>query len=73
MERFLWLLKMQLLGQITVVEKEELFTFVQNDEELADIYEEVCSSRSFSKKEKVQEGIEAYTRHWERLQSLKLI
>lgn len=72
MEKFLWLLKKQLLGDITTAEHEELIHLTKDQEEYGFIYEEVCQLKSSSDIHS-EDGLEAYERHRKRLRSLNLL
>jgi hypothetical protein len=63
MEKFILLLKKELLGEISGIEKKALMEIVNADSDLAIVYKEVCWSKPSLSEEEIQNAIDAFERH----------
>ena len=70
-ESFIQLLKMEMLGQATVLESARLKELVQENEDYAALYHEIFSRKS--DKDETAETEAAYNRHLARMKRLGLL
>jgi hypothetical protein len=63
MEKFILLLKKELLGEISGIEKKALMEMVNADCDLAIVYKEVCWQKPSMSEEEIENAIAAFERH----------
>lgn len=74
MEKFISLLKKELLGQSSEAEKKALLALTKTNAEFDDIYRELCLPKSsWRNEEEIEEAMEAYERHREKLKKMNVL
>jgi hypothetical protein len=74
MERFISLLKKELLGEISEAEREALLALTKTNTEFEGIYRQLCSPNTrLGKAEALKEAAEAYERHRVKMKRMNLL